>query len=91
MTAEQDDITSLTNDPVAELLLRGRAETVREAEEPGIQPGCRRFARSGVERGYTHAEGGARSDHRCGGDDVVAAKAQLSGILLNRGLGSIQL
>jgi hypothetical protein len=33
MAPERDDITHLSNDPVARLLLRGEAETVREAEE----------------------------------------------------------
>ncbi len=33
MTVEYDDITHLSNDPVAQLLLSGKAETVREAEE----------------------------------------------------------
>jgi hypothetical protein len=33
MTPERDDITHLSNDPVAQLLLRGEAETLREAEE----------------------------------------------------------
>jgi hypothetical protein len=33
MAFEQEDITQLTNDPVAQLLLSGRAETLREAEE----------------------------------------------------------
>lgn len=33
MTSERDDITHLSNDPVAQLLLRGEAQTLREAEE----------------------------------------------------------
>jgi hypothetical protein len=33
MALENEDICSLTNDPVARLLLSGRAETLREAEE----------------------------------------------------------
>jgi hypothetical protein len=33
MAPEREDVTRLSNDPVAQLLLRGRAETVREAEE----------------------------------------------------------
>ena len=33
MAPERGDITRLSNDPVAQLLLRGRAETLREAEE----------------------------------------------------------
>jgi hypothetical protein len=33
MTHEQDDVTHLSSDPVAQLLLRGNAETLREAEE----------------------------------------------------------
>lgn len=33
MAAERDDNLLLTNDPVSQLLLSGRAETVREAEE----------------------------------------------------------
>jgi hypothetical protein len=33
MAPEREDITRLSNDPVAQLLLRGRAETLREAEE----------------------------------------------------------
>jgi hypothetical protein len=33
MAPEQEDITRLSSDPVAQLLLRGRAETLREAEE----------------------------------------------------------
>ncbi len=33
MAPERDDITRLSNDPIAQLLLRGEAETVREAEE----------------------------------------------------------
>lgn len=33
MAAEHEDILGLTEDPVAQLLLSGRAYTVREAEE----------------------------------------------------------
>ncbi len=33
MAAEQEEITHLTSDPVARLLLRGQAQTLREAEE----------------------------------------------------------
>jgi hypothetical protein len=33
MTPDPNDITHLSNDPVAQLLLRGEAETLREAEE----------------------------------------------------------
>jgi hypothetical protein len=33
MAAEPDDVLKLTNDPVARLLLSGKAETLREAEE----------------------------------------------------------
>ena len=33
MTPESNDITRLSNDPIAQLLLRGEAETLREAEE----------------------------------------------------------
>ena len=33
MAAERDDITRLSSDPVVQLLLRGKAETLREAEE----------------------------------------------------------
>jgi hypothetical protein len=33
MAPEREEITRLSNDPVAQLLLRGRAETLREAEE----------------------------------------------------------
>lgn len=33
MAPERDEIMHLSNDPVAQLLLRGEAETVREAEE----------------------------------------------------------
>jgi hypothetical protein len=33
MAPQQDDLTGLSTDPVAQLLLRGEAETVREAEE----------------------------------------------------------
>jgi hypothetical protein len=33
MTPEAAEITHLSNDPVAQLLLRGKAETLREAEE----------------------------------------------------------
>jgi hypothetical protein len=33
MTPELEDITSLSSDPVAQLLLGGRAETLHEAEE----------------------------------------------------------
>jgi len=33
MTPERDDITQLSNDPVAQLLLSGKAQTLREAEE----------------------------------------------------------
>ena len=33
MTSERDDIMSLSNDPVAQLLLAGKAQTLREAEE----------------------------------------------------------
>jgi hypothetical protein len=33
MAPGRDDITHLSNDPVAQLLLRGEAETLREAEE----------------------------------------------------------
>ena len=33
MAPERDDLTHLSNDPVAQLLLRGEARTVREAEE----------------------------------------------------------
>ncbi len=33
MEPELDDITRFSSDPVAQLLLRGQAETLREAEE----------------------------------------------------------
>jgi hypothetical protein len=33
MAPELEDITRVSSDPVAQLLLRGRAETLREAEE----------------------------------------------------------
>jgi hypothetical protein len=33
MPCGQEDITLITSDPVAQLLLSGRAETLREAEE----------------------------------------------------------
>ena len=33
MAAERADITHLSDDPVAQLLLRGEVETLREAEE----------------------------------------------------------
>jgi hypothetical protein len=33
MTPEREDITHLSSDPVAQLLLAGKAATVREAEE----------------------------------------------------------
>jgi hypothetical protein len=33
MTPERDDLTHLSNDPVAQLLLSGKAQTLREAEE----------------------------------------------------------
>jgi hypothetical protein len=33
MTAEHEDLSSLTDDPVARLLLSGQAQTLREAEE----------------------------------------------------------
>jgi hypothetical protein len=33
MACEFEDITSLSSDPVAQLLLRGKARTLREAEE----------------------------------------------------------
>ncbi len=33
MASELDDITDLSSDPVAQLLLRGEAATVRDAEE----------------------------------------------------------
>jgi hypothetical protein len=33
MTVEYEDITGITNDPVARLLLSGKAQTLREAEE----------------------------------------------------------
>jgi len=33
MSTELEDITRLSSDPVAQLLLSGRAETLREAEE----------------------------------------------------------
>ena len=33
MEAEHEEIVSLTDDPVARLLLTGRAETLRQAEE----------------------------------------------------------
>src|SRR5438067_10029720 len=33
MAAEHEDLWSVTNDPVARLLLSGRAQTLREAEE----------------------------------------------------------
>jgi len=33
MESERDDLTRLSNDPVAQLLLRGDAQTLREAEE----------------------------------------------------------
>jgi hypothetical protein len=33
MAPEQEDLTSLTSDPVAQLLLSGKATTLREAEE----------------------------------------------------------
>jgi len=33
MAPELEDITRLSSDPVAQLLLRGRAQTLREAEE----------------------------------------------------------
>ena len=33
MAPERDEMTHLSNDPVAQLLLHGEAETLREAEE----------------------------------------------------------
>lgn len=33
MTPERDDITRLSSDPVVQLLLAGKAETLREAED----------------------------------------------------------
>ena len=33
MVPEPEDVTQLTSDPVSQLLLAGRAETLREAEE----------------------------------------------------------
>jgi hypothetical protein len=33
MTAEHEDLDSLTEDPVSRLLLSGKAQTLREAEE----------------------------------------------------------
>jgi hypothetical protein len=33
MPLTQDEVAQLTNDPVAQLLLSGRVETIREAEE----------------------------------------------------------
>jgi len=33
MASELEDITKITSDPVAQLLLRGEAKTLREAEE----------------------------------------------------------
>ncbi|HEY7329781.1 MAG TPA: hypothetical protein VH592_19255 [Gemmataceae bacterium] len=33
MAPERDDVTHLSDDPVAQLLLRGEAQTLREAEE----------------------------------------------------------
>jgi len=33
MTAGREDLAALTSDPVSQLLLSGRAETLREAEE----------------------------------------------------------
>jgi hypothetical protein len=33
MAPEREDVTRLSNDPVAQFLLRGRAETLHEAEE----------------------------------------------------------
>jgi hypothetical protein len=33
MAPEVEDITHLSSDPVAQIILRGRAETLREAEE----------------------------------------------------------
>lgn len=33
MAVEPEDVTRLTSDPVSQLLLSGRAETLREAEE----------------------------------------------------------
>ena len=33
MTPERDDLTQLSNDPLAQLLLCGKAQTLREAEE----------------------------------------------------------
>jgi hypothetical protein len=33
MAPELEDITRISSDPVAQVLLRGRAETLREAEE----------------------------------------------------------
>jgi hypothetical protein len=33
VAAEQEDVTRLTDDPVSQLLLAGKAETLREAEE----------------------------------------------------------
>jgi hypothetical protein len=33
MAPEPEDLTKLTGDPVSQLLLRGEAETLREAEE----------------------------------------------------------
>jgi hypothetical protein len=38
MAPEPNDITRLTSDAVAQLLLRGRAETTREAEELYLNP-----------------------------------------------------
>src|SRR5262245_57528251 len=51
MSAEMEDLTDVSNDPVAQLLLRGRAETLREAEELYLDsclPEVLRLLRSGL-------------------------------------------
>jgi hypothetical protein len=51
MIPERDEITHLSSDPVARLLLRGEAQTVREAEELNLDsclPEVVRLLRSGL-------------------------------------------
>lgn len=51
MAAELEDLTHVSNDPVAQLLLRGRAETLHEAEELYLDsclPEVLRLLRSGL-------------------------------------------
>ncbi len=51
MAPEPDDLTRLSNDPVAQLLLAGKAATLREAEElylDGCLPEVIRLLQSGL-------------------------------------------